>query len=180
MTIHEQKNVLRNQIREIKKLYTTEYKAQKSNLIFQQIETMDVFKNADVIMLYWSLPDEVQTHDFILKWHTHKTIILPSVSGNNLLLKQFTGIENMIEGESHRIGEPSSEEYKNSEKIDLIIVPGVAFDKNNNRMGRGRGYYDRLLSPSNAFKVGVCFDFQFFEEIPAEDFDIKMNHVAHD
>ena len=180
MTIHEQKNVVRNNIREIKKLYTTDQKAQKSKLIFQQIEAMDVFKNADVIMLYWSLPDEVQTHEFILKWFSRKTIILPSVSGNDLLLKQFTGIENMTVGESHNIGEPVGAEYSQIEKILLIIVPGVAFDENYNRLGRGRGYYDRLLSLTDAFKIGVCFDFQFLNEIPAEAFDIKMNCVVRD
>ncbi|EJW97620.1 5-formyltetrahydrofolate cyclo-ligase, partial [gut metagenome] len=60
---------------------------------------------------------------------------------------------------------------------DIIIVPGVAFDKNRNRMGRGRGFYDRLLSDVNATKIGICFGFQISEDIPVEPFDKKMDMV---
>lgn len=58
-----------------------------------------------------------------------------------------------------------------------MVVPGIAFDKENNRLGRGRGYYDKLLKAANAIKVGVCFEFQFFDRIPTEEFDVKMNYV---
>ena len=62
--------------------------------------------------------------------------------------------------------------------IDLVIVPGVAFDRDGNRLGRGKGYYDRLLPriPS-AYKVGICFPFQIIEEVPAEPFDIRMDEI---
>jgi 5-formyltetrahydrofolate cyclo-ligase len=60
----------------------------------------------------------------------------------------------------------------------MIIVPGVAFDRHNNRMGRGRGFYDRLLkSTPNAYKVGVAFNFQMVELVPTEEFDVPMNAV---
>ena len=62
--------------------------------------------------------------------------------------------------------------------MELIIVPGVAFDRHNNRMGRGRGFYDRLLkSTPNAYKVGVGFDFQMVDNVPVEPFDVPMNKV---
>ena len=62
-------------------------------------------------------------------------------------------------------------------EIDLIIVPGVAFDKDKNRMGRGRGFYDRLLSTLNAPKVGICFGFQMIPQVPVEPLDKKMDYV---
>ena len=63
----------------------------------------------------------------------------------------------------------------------MIVVPGVAFDCHNNRMGRGRGFYDRLLkSTPNAFKVGVAFHFQMVDEVPVEPFDIPMDIVLYD
>ena len=76
------------------------------------------------------------------------------------------------------IPEPVGPEYTTLEKVDMIVVPGVAFDRKRNRMGRGRGFYDRLLkSTPNAVKVGVAFDFQIFDAIPVEPFDVPMDVV---
>ena len=62
--------------------------------------------------------------------------------------------------------------------IDLIIVPGVAFDRQCHRLGRGRGFYDRLLSSLDVPKVGICFDFQLVPSVPVESFDYPMDHVV--
>ena len=61
--------------------------------------------------------------------------------------------------------------------IDMIVVPGIAFDRNRNRLGRGKGYYDRLLSDLKASAVGLCFDFQLKDQIPVEPFDKKVDLV---
>ena len=61
--------------------------------------------------------------------------------------------------------------------IDWIIVPGVAFDKKLNRLGRGKGYYDKLLVQTSATKIGICYELQLFDEIPAEPHDIKMDFI---
>ena len=64
--------------------------------------------------------------------------------------------------------------------IEMIIVPGVAYDRKGNRVGRGKGYYDRLLSGSKALKVGVAYDFQMVDEIDAEPHDVKVDLVITD
>lgn len=64
------------------------------------------------------------------------------------------------------------------DKIDVILVPGVAFDAYGNRLGRGKGYYDKILKQTNAYKIGVCFDFQFIENVPTEVHDVKMDKVV--
>jgi 5-formyltetrahydrofolate cyclo-ligase len=66
--------------------------------------------------------------------------------------------------------------------VDLILVPGVAFSKDHHRLGRGGGFFDRLLAgrAANAFKLGICFSFQVLEAIPMEDHDILMNAVVSD
>lgn len=61
--------------------------------------------------------------------------------------------------------------------MELVVVPAVAYDKNGNRVGRGKGYYDRLLSRTNAFKVGVAYDFQLFDEVEISEFDIPVDMV---
>jgi len=178
--IHEQKNTVRKEIKQLKKQYTLEEKKAKSKIIFEQIELLSEFQQADIIMAYWSMNDEVFTHDFVLKWYQTKTIILPSVKDDELELRVFKGLDDMIEGTAFGIKEPRAL-YKNSlDKIDMIIVPGVAFDKQNNRLGRGKAYYDKLLSKTSALKVGVCFDFQMLGKVPADQYDVKMDRVITD
>ena len=147
----------------------------------QQVEQLSQFQNATTVLLYWSMEDEVQTHDFVNRWYRQKTILLPCVNGDDLRLRQYTGPECLTAGEQFGIGEPIGPEFTDLEKVDLIIVPGVAFDRQNNRMGRGRGFYDRLLkSTPNAYKVGVGFDFQLVESVPVEPFDVPMDKVVID
>ena len=62
-------------------------------------------------------------------------------------------------------------------KIDLFLVPGVSFDVNGNRMGFGKGYYDRYLSNLDVYKIGICFEEQISESIPTDKYDVKMNEI---
>lgn len=146
--------------------------------IMQKVESLAQFAEAKTILLYWSMEDEVQTHDFVNRWYEKKTLLLPCVDGDNLKLRQYTGPDCLVAGEQFGIGEPNGPEYTDLDSIEMIIVPGVAFDGNNNRMGRGRGFYDRLLkSTPNAFKVGVAFNFQMVDLVPTEPFDVAMDAV---
>ena len=176
-----EKQELRRQIRTAKKAVPFCEKLTRSASIMQQVETLPQFVQANTVLLYWSMDDEVQTHDFVNRWYKDKTLLLPCVDGDDLRLRQYTGPECMQAGEQFGIGEPTGPEFTDLESIDMIIVPGVAFDSEGNRMGRGRGFYDRLLSTTpNAFKVGVAFGFQMVEQVPTEPFDIKMNKVIHE
>ncbi|MCB2197246.1 MAG: 5-formyltetrahydrofolate cyclo-ligase [Bacteroidetes bacterium] len=174
------KKALRKTIREVKKRYSIQEKISKSETILKKIEQLDVFLQSKIVMVYWSMPDEVHTHDFILKWYNKKTIILPVVKDDELELRVFTGIENMSVGKAFNIGEPTGKPYTDIQSIDLILVPGVAFDHQNNRLGRGKAYYDKLLKSVNASKVGICFDFQIVDSVPVDEHDIKMDRVISD
>lgn len=172
------KQELRRQIRAAKKAVPFCEKLQRSLAIMRQVEEMPEFIAADTVLLYWSMEDEVQTQDFVRKWYQKKQILLPCVDGDDLILRQFTGMDCMKSGEQFGIGEPCGEAYTTLEKIDMIIVPGVAFDRQDNRMGRGRGFYDRMLkSTPNAYKVGVAFNFQVLDSIPTEPFDVPMDKI---
>lgn len=165
-------------VRAAKKAVSLEDKINRSRPILSQVEQLTEFQNASVVLLYWSMDDEVATHEFVNRWFEHKTILLPCVDGDDLRLRQYTGPECLVEGPDFGIGEPVGDEYTALDKVEIIIVPGVAFDKRNNRMGRGRGFYDRLLkSTPNATKIGVAFNFQMFDQIPVESFDVPMDRV---
>lgn len=173
-----EKNELRKIIRTEKKAVSLEEKLRRSEPIMRKVESLEQFQKADTILLYWSMDDEVQTHAFVERWYKSKTILLPCVDGDDLRLRQYTGPDCMQAGEQFGIGEPTGEEFISLDSIEMIMVPGVAFDRKNNRMGRGRGFYDRMLkSTPNAYKVGVAFNFQLFDQIPVEPFDVAMNQV---
>lgn len=172
------KKELRKQIRAAKKAVPFYEKCSRSAPIMRQVEELPQFQESQTILLYWSMEDEVQTHDFVNRWYKEKTLLLPCVDGNDLRLRQYTGPECLKEGEQFGIGEPTGPEYTTLDTVQMIIVPGVAFDRSGNRMGRGRGFYDRLLkSTPRAYKVGVAFNFQMVDHVPIEDFDVPMNAV---
>ena len=142
---------------------------------------MPQWRSAHTILLYHALPDEPNLQlllDEGLK--EGKRLLLPVVVGENLVLKSYLGTESMQKG-AFGILEPVGTEYSCSayDEIELALVPGVAFDSEGHRLGRGRGYYDRLLPLlSNAYKLGVCFPFQCVERVPSEAHDMSVNEVC--
>lgn len=160
---------------EKRKLSAQQCQAQ-AECVFSKLEQMPQFKQAKVVAAYWSLPDELNTHSFVERWCNSKTILLPIVVGNDLVFRQFAGEQNMQLG-AFGILEPIGDEFKQLSAIDLIVVPGVAFDNKGNRMGRGRGFYDRTLSAVDCYKVGVAYSCQRVERVPTEPTDIAMDAV---
>ena len=176
--INEQKAALRDEIKKLKKQIPLEERINKSTAIFNEIEKLDIFKNSKTIMCYWAMNDEVLTQNFIKKWYNDKKIILPCVRGSELILKVFSGEKNMDVGESFGIAEPKGDKFTDYNAIDMIIIPGIAFDKQNNRMGRGKAYYDKILKNMKGFKLAVAFDVQVIDEIPTDEHDIKMDMIV--
>ena len=175
------KSEVRKRMRELKRAVPPEEKLRRSALIMERVEQTEAFRKAKVVLLYWSMADEVQTHDFVEKWYRDKVLLLPCVDGDDLVLRQYTGPECLVAGEQFGIGEPTGPVWDNLDSVELIVVPGVAFDRRNNRMGRGRGFYDRMLkSTPNAIKIGIAYRFQVLEEIPVEAFDVPMDLIIHD
>lgn len=133
---------------------------------------------AQRVLLFHSLPDEVDTHSLIERYRSTKTILLPSVVSDHLELHEYgteasstVGAFNIIESEGRIV--PISE-YQD---IELAIIPGVAFDKEGNRLGRGKGYYDRLLPLLKCHTIGLCYPFQMVEQVPHEPHDIKVDET---
>ena len=140
----ELKRQLRKQIKEEKKLHLANELMERSSILLKQIEEHPRFIAARTILMYHSLGDEVQTHAFVEKWHTSKHILLPIVQGDILILRHYQGKDLMQVG-AFGIEEPVGEEFTDYDEIELGIIPGVAFDRQGNRLGRGKGYYDKLL-----------------------------------
>lgn len=161
-----------------KKKYSKITLCELSDAIMSHLEQCELFQKASCIALYHALPGEVQTAAFIDKWYQKKRLLLPLVDGDDLRMFLYDGPESVQTG-AFGILEPKADGTEvMPEAIDLMIVPGVAFDRNHNRMGRGRGFYDRLLSSVTSPKIGLCYEFQMVPEIPTEPFDIKMDYIV--
>lgn len=170
-----EKYVVRQAVKEDKKKLKEEDKIKQARIVFDKIEKMPEFLMANTILMYWSMSDELPTHDFIRKWGVKKTILLPVIRGHHMTIRKFSNESEMKTGE-YNINEPSSShDYLKS--VELAIIPGIAFDKRKRRLGRGKGYYDRYLKNKNIIKWGVCFDFQLYEFIPSAAFDIMMDRI---
>lgn len=122
------------------------------------------------------MKDEVYTHTFMEKWSKRKHILLPVVQGDELEIRSYHDPSDLTLG-AYGIKEPVGAVFHDYTRIDLVIAPGVAFDTSGSRLGRGKGYYDKLLAKLTAYKIGICFPFQLLDEIPAEEFDIQVDEV---
>lgn len=173
--VNQEKRQIREQISDLKKHISPFQILQESEKVFEKIELMPEFQSYNTILMYWSTDNELPTHEIVKKWCKTKVILLPSVSGENLTLKKFSYEEQLRRGQLG-IWEPeTNENYKGI--VDLVIVPGIAFDLAGNRLGRGKGYYDRFFSELEIPKWGVAFDFQLLPIIPVSENDIKMDKV---
>jgi len=176
--IDQQKKALRKKIKTAFAQMEETERLMKSTIILEKLSKTKAFQKAQNIMLFWSMKDEIFTHDFVVEWSSKKNIFLPAINGNEIEIRRFDGIQKLKGGDKYGIPEPIAGLKAKADDIELIVVPGVAFDKNNNRLGRGKAFYDKLLKNTSAHKTGICFDFQYFEQIPIGAYDIKMNEVV--
>ena len=176
-----EKKELRKIIRDKKRQYSPSQLGELSLPVLARLSENGRFKAAKTLLLYHSLPDEVDTRHFVEQLAADgKQVLLPVVvDGENMILREYTGPQDLKEGAFH-IMEPVGKLFPESSyhQIEVTVIPGMGFDGKGNRLGRGKGYYDRLLQKlPHIYKIGICFDFQKLEEVPTEDTDIPMDEV---
>ncbi|WP_407402094.1 5-formyltetrahydrofolate cyclo-ligase [Sodaliphilus sp.] len=169
------KKQLRSVIRNLKAQASQQYMQVQSHRVFEIIEASVPFQSSRNILLYHSLPDELPTHDVIDRWKEMKNIYLPRVNGDVLDIVPLG--KELRNDNRFNISEPTGATV-NPDIIDLIIVPAVALDMQGHRLGRGKGYYDRLLDTTGAYTIGVALDFQLVENVPVEEHDKRLNAVV--
>lgn len=170
-----EKSEIRRKIKALRSMLLETEKLSAAEEVFALLENTPAFMMAEHILMYHSLPDELSTRQFLSKWRDRKHFYLPRVNGVNLDILPYD--ETRLELGAFHIEEPTGENTVNPDEIEMIVVPAVAYDRKGNRLGRGKGFYDRLLSTTKATKVGVGYEFQIFDEIPVEPHDVKMDIV---
>lgn len=170
---------MRQFVRQMKRQQTAARLGEMSAGVLGKVRVNPYVVKAQTILLYYSLDDEVDTHQFVEELARQgKTVLLPVVmSDADLELRRYRGPKDLRSG-FFDIMEPVGETFHDYDKIEVAVVPGMAFDRRGNRLGRGKGYYDRLLAQlPDAYKIGVCFPFQLVPGVPAAEHDIPMDEV---
>lgn len=176
----EDKRELRTAMRLKKSQCSLDDKKNQSAIILNKLEQLPEFQKAQHVLMYYSLLDEVSTIAFIDRWYTRKKIYLPVINGDTLDIVLYEGKDCLVPGDKYEIPEPQGQVLSDESVIELVVVPGMAFDFNNNRLGRGAGYYDRVLSRMKGVTtVGLAYDFQMVEKVPVELHDVPMSMVIH-
>ncbi len=170
------KSILRKKYIELRKNIID--KEQKSREICRRLIKSHEYQNASVVGLYYSLSSEVSTIELIrYSLNNQKKVLLPKVEGDKLVFYEIKSFDDLMKS-SFGVMEPLSGTVYDKEEIDLIVVPGVCFDKCLNRIGFGKGYYDRYLDGFDGDIIGICFEDQVSEEeIDISETDQKLKYV---
>jgi len=171
------KKEMRKQILEKRNSLTKEEIKEKSKIIKKKLFSSEEYQQAKTVSFFVSFSSEVDTHDMIKEALKEKEVCVPVVQGDYMVLSKINGFGDLDKQGKYGILEPSSVIEVDKELVDLIIVPGVAFDRRGYRIGYGRGYYDKVLKDFNGKTIGLAFSLQIVDSIPAEEHDIKVDRV---
>lgn len=175
------KNARRKELRQKRALL--ENKEYLSSLIADTFLSTDLYKKAEVLLLYCSVGSEVSTDKIFSKaLNDNKRVAFPLCLDNNGVMDFYyvNDISDLEEG-MYGIKAPKSacEKYTKRENT-LCIVPGLSFDKRGYRLGYGKGYYDRFLEKFNGISIGLCFDAMLEDALPTDKFDKKADYLVTD
>ena len=174
-----QKQALRTKLRAMRKSLSPETQRLAGEAVCERVLSLAAYKNAERVMAYIACRGELDVSPVIGDiLASGKTLLLPRCEADGTLTaRKITSPEALLPG-AYGIPEPAEDaEIAPPESIDLILVPGVAFDGEGVRLGQGGGYYDRLLSETSAVKAGICHDAALIDRVPREAHDIRMDAV---
>jgi 5-formyltetrahydrofolate cyclo-ligase len=153
----------------------------KEKEIFNRLINSEEYIKSKVIAFYYSLDSEVNTLELIsYSLKNKKIILLPKVNGEIMEFYQIKSLDGLIKS-NFGVMEPNNGIIFNKNNIDLIVVPGICFDKKRNRIGFGKGYYDKYLCNYYGHVVALCFEEQIYKDnIEISDTDIVIKKIITD
>lgn len=173
------KRIIRKEILKKRDMLDKSQVEKLSSEIQSNVLQWDKFINASTIMIYSNYKNEVITKRIIEDcFIMNKRVVLPKSlkESHDILPCIVKSFEELIPG-VYGIFEPDGRNAIEKRKIELVIVPGVAFDMNGDRIGHGAGYYDRFLNGYEGIKAGICYAFQIVENAWPNEMDIKMDYL---
>jgi 5-formyltetrahydrofolate cyclo-ligase len=179
------KQSIRLQLRDRIKSIPHEDLHRKSIAACEKLCETEEFARASVVMLFLSLPDEVDTSHAILRvFQQDKTVVTPSILWHqrHLIPVTMSSLECELVHDRHGLRHPADGQPVPADQIDLVVVPGLGFDRQGNRLGRGGGFYDRFLGRDDfqGVSCGLAFEEQVIDEIPVSEHDISLDLLVTD
>jgi len=181
------KNEIRERVKALLKEQATVLRDQRSRIIAEKAVSLEQFRRSDTVMMYVPLPTEVDTTRIMERaWEQGKRVAVPFIDEKDRMEMKLSGLASPADLDEGPFGirQPAKGAIVpiQAKEIDLVLVPAIAFDIKNNRLGRGKGYYDRFLSslPVSACTVGLAFHFQIQKELPKDPHDIAVDMVLTD
>jgi len=169
------KKNLRIKYKEIRK--HIQDKEKQANIIFNKVINLEEYKQNDLVLTYVSLKDEVDTIELIkYSLKIGKKVAVPKCEGYDIVFYYINSLED-LEERSFGILEPKTNEVVSDFNNSICIIPGVVYDKQNNRIGHGRGFYDRFLEKYKGVKIGLTYKECICDKIDVDENDVKMDKV---
>jgi len=175
------KHKIRKKILAVRENHKEEDRLTKDQEIKKKMFSLLEFRKAKIVLFYVSIKGEVRTDKMISEsLEKGKRILVPFADLNKrtLLISEINNLEELEPG-AFGIPEPKNPREFPLEKIDLVVIPGIAFDRKGNRVGYGMGFYDRFLKglKPHVPKIALAYDFQIVNEIPAEGEDVTVDMI---
>ena len=184
LSIYSAKNEIRRQILGKRNALSASEVLKRSLVIQHRVMDLSQYKSAKIIGAYFPIGSEVRTEYLIESaLNSQKVVLLPKVASDRIALSRVFEEDirdnKLVEGR-FKILEPPRSWYNAQKNIDLLIVPGIAFDKYGNRIGYGKGYYDRFIKQNDfRLSIGLAFQFQVLDDaLPRCDFDQRLHAIA--
>lgn len=154
-------------------------KVTKDNLIYQKVINNKDILSSKTLLIYISINNEVDTIKIINYFLYAKNIAVPKIIDNNMYFCYITNLNDLTPGK-YNIPEPTNENIVTDFDNSICIVPGICYDKENYRIGYGKGYYDRFLSKNKIKTIGLCYKECMIEKIDNDKYDYKIDEVITD
>ncbi len=154
-------------------------KVTKDNLIYQKVINNKDILSSKTLLIYISINNEVDTIKIINYFLNTKNIAVPKIIDNDMFFCYVTNLNELTSGK-YNIPEPTNENIVTDFDNAICIVPGICYDKENYRIGYGKGYYDRFLSKNKIKTIGLCYKECMIEKIDNDKYDYKIDEVITD
>lgn len=179
MVKEKKKNLRKDIIAKRNKLSQTEI-SEKSKIIYEKFFSLEKVKKAQKFFIYYSIKSEVDTKSIINRLLAqNKTVTLPRIKNSNseMFLHKINSLNDLSNNGLSFLQPDKNLPVIPAKDIEIAVIPGIAFDKLKWRLGWGGGYYDKFLSESHSFSIGLSFDLQVVDELPTELHDQQLDLI---